>query len=196
MSGSAVLGSGMKDPVIKGHPLHAMLSDLPIGITGISVIFDLLTIVTKMPQWKLAAIASVGIAFLAGSTAAVVGWWDYQAVPHDHPAHHTGALHGYCNVTALVLLLLSFISRSVVLEAPVATGTLLVGVLLSLAAFLLFTIAGWLGGEVVFKLGWRVTPAEHAQLLEEYLQQHDQGEEVQQAHVLVEQYKRDHTLLP
>jgi hypothetical protein len=57
-------------------------------------------------------------------------------------------------------------------------------------------IAGWLGGELVFKLGWRVTPAEHAQILEEYLQQHNLGDQVKQAHLIVDQYKQEHTLLP
>lgn len=186
----------MKDPVIKGHPLHAMLSDLPIGITGISLIFDLLTAITRATQWELAAATSVGVAFLAGCAAALAGWWDYQAVPRDHPAHRTGAVHGYCNVTALVLLLLSLISRWMTFSVSATTSSLIAGAGLSLAAFLMLGIAGWLGGELVFKLGWRVTPAEHAQILEEYLQQHNLGEQVKQAHVIVDQYKQEHTLLP
>ncbi len=40
----------MKDPVVKGHPLHAMLSDLPIGITGVCLIFDLLAANICVPQ--------------------------------------------------------------------------------------------------------------------------------------------------
>jgi uncharacterized membrane protein len=132
-----VRGGIMKDPVIKGHPLHAMLSDLPIGITGISLIFDLLTAITRAPQWELAAATSVGVAFLAGCAAALAGWWDYQAVPRDHPAHRTGAVHGYCNVTALVLLLLSLISRWMTFSVSATTSALIAGAGLSVAAFLM-----------------------------------------------------------
>lgn len=71
----------MKDPVIKGHPLHAMLSDLPIGITGISLIFDLLTAITRAPQWELAAATSVGVAFLAGSLLLAVAFFAAIGVP-------------------------------------------------------------------------------------------------------------------
>lgn len=183
----------MKDPVVKGHPLHAMLSDLPIGMTLSGVIFDLVGRVTHSSPWSFASEASVGAAFLCGCAAALVGLWDYQAVPRDHPARRTGAIHGYLNTSAILLLLLSLACQ---LFATTASPLSLIGTGLSLLALLILTIAGWLGGELVFHLGWRVTPAEHAQLLEEELHKSHQDSLIENAHAIVEQYKHDHNLLP
>src|SRR5262245_31655326 len=91
----------MKDPIVKGHPVHAILSDLPIGTTTAAVAFDLIGMVTRKREWYFAANAALGTAVLSGSAAALVGFWDYQAVPPEHPARRTGALHGYVNAAAL-----------------------------------------------------------------------------------------------
>lgn len=188
----------MKDPVVKGHPLHAMLSDLPIGMTVSGLLFDLLAALTRSSPWSLAAGAIFGAAFLSGCAAALVGWWDYQAVPPDHPVRRTGAIHGSLNVAALLLLLLSLLSRWFALMAPtpVGEGMLIIGYILALFTLLLLLLTGWLGGELVFKLGWRVTPAEHAQLFEEDLHQQGQDEQIKKIHAIVEAYKQEHTLLP
>ncbi|MBV9230989.1 MAG: DUF2231 domain-containing protein, partial [Chloroflexi bacterium] len=101
----------MKDPIVKGHPLHAILSDLPIGITIAGTIFDLLGLVLPAKQWRFAARSTHTLALLSGIAAALVGLWDYQAVPRDHPARRTGAVHGYLNASALLALLLSLTVR-------------------------------------------------------------------------------------
>lgn len=187
----------MKDPVVKGHPVHAILSDVPIGTTALGILFDLFGALTRSSQWSMAAGIAFGVALLSGCAAALAGWWDYQAVPQDHPAHRTGAVHGVLNATALLLLLLSLVCRWLALISPTAgAGKLIVGGILSFGAFLILAIAGWFGGELVFKLGWRVTPAEHAQLLEEDLQQHGQEEQIKRVHAIVEQYKQEQTLIP
>src|SRR5712664_182878 len=48
---------------------------------------------------------------VSGGAAALVGLWDYQAVPREHPAHRTGAIHGYLNASMLALLLASLLLR-------------------------------------------------------------------------------------
>src|SRR5512146_278142 len=101
----------MKDPLVKGQPLHAMLSDLPVGTTVAGVAFDTLASTTRSERWRFAAPASFGAAFLSGGLAGLVGFWDYQSVPPDHPAHRTGALHGYLNASAMVLLGLTVAAR-------------------------------------------------------------------------------------
>lgn len=180
----------MKDPLIKGHPVHAILSDLPVGTTTAGVAFDLLGLVTRRREWYFAARAALGLAALSGSAAALVGLWDYQAVPREHPARSTGAVHGYVNAGALSLLALSFVARraetapSMVARAAAASALMALGV------------SGWLGGELVFRLGWRVTPAEYAEQLEEDLRQHGEEERIAKAHNTVESYEQEHALLP
>ncbi|GCF07952.1 DUF2231 domain-containing protein [Dictyobacter arantiisoli] len=188
----------MKDPVVKGHPLHAMLSDLPIGMTVAGVCFDLLGRLTPLSQLRFAAKATLSLAFVSGIVTALTGLWDYQAVPGDHPARRSGALHGYLNASALVLLLTSLILRQRPLkDKEVGTYKSSSGAQISsLVALFAMVIAGWFGGETVFTHGWRVTPAEYDQLLEEDLAKSGQKEHLEKVHAIVYEYKQAHTLIP
>jgi uncharacterized membrane protein len=184
----------MKDPIIKGHPVHAILSDLPVGTTTAAVACDLAGIVTGRREWYFATRAMLGMAVLSGSSAALVGLWDYLAVPHEHPARRVGALHGYVNAGVLSLLALSFTARQRRARAKAGPGVFAhattVGALMALG------VSGWLGGEMVFRLGWRVTPAEHAEQLEEDLRQHGEEARIAKAHAVVQSYEEEHALLP
>jgi uncharacterized membrane protein len=101
----------MKDPLLKGHPLHALLTDLPIGMLAGGAACDLLGIATHKYTWRFAARAMHSGTCVSGVAAALVGLWDYQAVPREHPARRTGAIHGYLNASMLALLLASLLLR-------------------------------------------------------------------------------------
>ncbi|MGH2346649.1 MAG: DUF2231 domain-containing protein [Chloroflexota bacterium] len=190
----------MKDPLVKGHPLHAMLSDLPVGTTVAGVVFDILASATRSEHWRFAATASFGTAFLSGGLAALVGFWDYQSVPPDHPARRTGALHGYLNAGALVLLGLTVATRTSEKTARAAGAAdrppSRASRLLPLLVLTLLTASGWLGGELVFKLGWRVLPAEHAEKLEADLRRSGDQLRIDKAHTAVLEYEHSHALVP
>ena len=87
-----------------GHPLHALLTDVPIGILFLVILFDLagqsLAAATK-------AILLVGI--LAMLAAAVAGLADYSDT--DGTARERATLHGTLMVVALVLYVVSFVLR-------------------------------------------------------------------------------------
>jgi uncharacterized membrane protein len=157
----------MKDPLIKGHPLHALLTDLPIGMLAGGAACDLLGFATRRQTWRFAARAMHAGACASGVAAALVGRWDYQAVPREHPARRTGAIHGYLNASMLALLLASVVlrrdSRSPADGQPRAAAVALSG-----AAQAVLTASGWLGSDLVYRLGWRVVPAEQ---LEDALRQ-------------------------
>lgn len=188
----------MKDPLVKGHPLHAILSDLPIGFTALGIVFDVLSAITGRRHWRSAAHTTLFLALLSGCVAALVGLWDYQAVPQEHPARRTGAIHGLLNASALGLLLCSVVGR--LLERKGDQEDRQVGGdaarKLSFFAFVILGIAGWFGGELVFKLGWRVTPAEHAEQLEADLLRSGDGVRIEKAHRIVQEYEQTHALLP
>ena len=194
----------MKDPLIKGHPLHAILSDLPVGTTTAAVAFDALGMVTRRREWSFAARAALGAAVVSGGVAALVGLWDYREVPQEHPARRTGATHGYVNAGALSLLALSFAARQRGSSARrrgrrgerVESGPSIFARATLLAAMMALGVSGWLGGEMVFRLGWRVTPAEHAEQLEEDLRQHGEEARIAKAHTIVQSYEQEHALLP
>lgn len=179
----------MKDPLVKGHPLHAMLTDLPIGGLVVGVGCDLLGRVLPDRVWDGAARAALGFALVGGVAAAAVGFWDYQAVPREHPARAVGAWHGWLNVAALALLAGSLAAR-LLLAADLA------GLVLGLLAFGLAAVAGWLGGHIVYRLGWRVVPAEHAEQMEEELRQRGDTGPIERAHQKVREYEDTHALIP
>ena len=163
----------LKDPLVKGHPLHAMLSDLPVGALSLGIACDIAGLVSRRPAWRFAARAAHTGAFISGIGAAVVGLWDYQAVPREHPARRVGALHGYLNAGVLSLLLASLLLRRES-QAPADGRPRVAACAFAAAAFATLAVSGWLGGELVFHLGWRVIPAEHAEQLEAALRERDE----------------------
>jgi uncharacterized membrane protein len=185
----------LKDPVVKGHPLHAMLSDVPIGTLVAGCAFDLIGMLARKPAWRVAARAAHTCAFASGCAAALVGLWDYQAVPPEHPARRVGALHGYLNASVLSLLVPSLLLRREA-DAPINGRPATSAVVFGAAALSVLGISGWLGGDLVYHLGWRVTPAEHAEQLEEALRQRGESSLIEIAHDTVHQYEMEHTLIP
>jgi uncharacterized membrane protein len=185
----------MKDPLLKGHPLHALLTDLPIGMLVGGAACDLAGLATRRPTWRFAARAAHTSAFASGCAAALVGLWDYQAVPREHPARRTGAIHGILNAFVLALLLASLPLRRAS-RAPADGRPDPAACALSAAALAVLTASGWLGGDLVYHLGWRVVPAEHAEQLEDALTQRGDTALVEQAHTTVRQYEQSHALLP
>lgn len=185
----------MKDPLIKGHPLHALLTDLPIGALAVGTTCDLVSLLTKRPAWRFAARAAHTSALASGVGAALVGLWDYQAVPREHPARRVGALHGYLNAGMLGLLLGSLLLRRES-AAPADGRPRGAALALSGAALATLVASGWLGGDLVYKLGWRVVPAEHAEQLEDALRQRGDDGLIEQARQTVQEYEQEHALLP
>lgn len=187
--------SQLKDPLVKGHPLHAILTDVPVGVLVAGCAFDTMNAFTRDPSWRFAARAAHTTAFASGCLAALVGLWDYQAVPTDHPARRTGALHGYLNAAMLGMEFASVLLRRDS-NAPASGGPNAASLVWSTAALMTLGASGWLGGNLVFHLGWRVVPAEHAEQLEDALRQRGETRLIDQAHETVQRYEEEHALLP
>lgn len=185
----------MKDPLLKGHPLHALLTDLPIGMLTGGAACDLFGLATRRQSWRFAARAMHTGAFLSGCAAALVGLWDYQAVPREHPVHRSGAIHGYLNASMLALLLASLLLRREY-QTPADGRPRPAACAFSAAALAVLVASGWLGGDLVYRFGWRVVPAEHAEQLEDALRQRGDTSLIEQAHTTVRDYEQTHALLP
>lgn len=198
--GSAIAGEhggdhDMKDPLVKGHPLHALLTDLPIGAIVVGTACDAIGLATRRRDWRFAARAAHTGALLSGGAAALVGLWDYQAVPQEHPARRVGALHGYLNAGVLALLLASLLARRES-RAPADGRPDMAAAGLAAAALAVLGASGWLGGDLVYHLGWRVAPAEYDEQLEDALRKRGDTGLIEQAHETVQQYEQTHALLP
>lgn len=131
-----------------GHPIHQMLIVFPLGVLGMSLFFDLIAIATDRPALLQASFYMIAAGIIAGLVAAIFGLIDFLAIPAGTRAKRIGLLHGVGNVVVVGLFALSWWLRR---PAPSAPGT--VPVVISAVAVAIALVTGWLGGELVDRLG-------------------------------------------
>ena len=133
---------------IFGHPGHTILIVFPLGLLSTAVIFDTLHLLTKKPKLGEQGLAMTGAGVIGGLVAAPWGTWDWLAIPKGTRAKEIGRWHGTGNAIVLGLFGLSWALRRGKLEKP---GGLPYA--LSLLGFGIAGVTGWLGGEMVDRLG-------------------------------------------
>jgi uncharacterized membrane protein len=141
-----------------GHPIHQMLVVLPLGLLVMAVLFDLMDAVTGRTGWSLSSFWNIVAGVVTGVLAAVFGLADWLAIPAGTRAKRVGALHGLGNVVVLTLFTLVAVLRWTTPghEAPA------VAFVLELCGLALGVVTGWLGGELVDRLGIGVDEGAHA----------------------------------
>jgi uncharacterized membrane protein len=141
---------------VAGHPVHPMLIVFPLGLLGTAVIFDIIYLISGNSQWTVVAYYMIGAGVIGGLAAAVPGWLDWFAIPSGTRAKRIGLLHGAGNVVVLILFILSWILRRDNPEVP-PTGAIVAG----LVGLVISAVTGWLGGELVDRLGVGVDEGAH-----------------------------------
>lgn len=86
---------------------------------------------------------------MGGLLAAIFGLWDWVHIPSETRAKRIGLMHGVGNVVVLALFAGSWLLR--LNEPGYEAGGLALG--LAVAGVLLALVTGWLGGELVDRLG-------------------------------------------
>jgi uncharacterized membrane protein len=133
---------------LAGHPIHQMLIVFPLGLLGMAVIFDIIYLVSKNSRWTEVAYYNIGAGIISGLLAAVFGFVDWYAIPQGTRAKRIGLLHGVGNVVVVALFAFSWLLRRPSPATPPEGA-----VVLGLIGLLLALITGWLGGELVDRLG-------------------------------------------
>jgi uncharacterized membrane protein len=150
-----------------GHPIHQMLIPFPFGLLATAVIFDIIYLFVGTPQTAdmLAVVAfwMIAAGIVGGLVAAPFGLIDYLAIPQGTRAKSVGLLHGVGNVFVLLLFAVSLWMRY---NATTATAGGMyrptsAALAASFVAFLIAGAAGWLGGELVDRLGVGVDDGAH-----------------------------------
>jgi uncharacterized membrane protein len=131
-----------------GHPIHQMLIVFPLGLLGTSLFFDIAHLVSDNPQWGTISYWLIVAGILSGLVAAPFGLIDWLAIPAGTRAKRIGLLHGGGNVVVLLLFVVSWLLRRDAPGNPESTAIVLSGL-----AVLLALVTGWLGGELVDRLG-------------------------------------------
>jgi uncharacterized membrane protein len=139
-----------------GHPVHQMLIVFPLGLLAMAVIFDLIRLVNGAEGLGISAYYMIAAGVVSGLVAAVFGFIDWLAIPARTRAKSVGTWHAVGNVAVVILFAASWwIRRGNPGDPPsVAVVIAVVGAGLSL-------VTGWLGGELVDRLGIGVDEGAH-----------------------------------
>jgi nitrite reductase/ring-hydroxylating ferredoxin subunit/uncharacterized membrane protein len=135
-----------------GHPLHVILTDVPIGAWTAAIAFDALESMTGRRAYGVAADAAVTMGLVGAVGAATTGLTDWQDI--DPPARRIGLVHGVLNIASAILFTSSLIARK---RGSRSNGRNLAGL-----GYTVSTMAAYLGGNLVFeqKIGVDHTAAE------------------------------------
>ena len=139
-----------------GHPIHPMLIPFPLGLFTTSVFFDVVYLLTANGKWSEIAFWMIAAGIIGGLAAALFGWIDWFAIPKGTRAKSLGLVHGLGTVMVVGLFPVSWLLRR---DAPADPGTL--GYVLAFAGAGLALLTGWMGGELIERLGVAVHDGAH-----------------------------------
>jgi len=126
-----------------------MLIVYPLGLLSTAVIFDLLFMANNNEVFPIVSYWMITAGLVGGLLAALIGLMEWLAVPNDSRAKKIGMWHGLGNLVIVLLFAGSWWLRTGV-EDNVPSTTAFI---LSLLGFGLALVTGWLGGELVYRLG-------------------------------------------
>jgi nitrite reductase/ring-hydroxylating ferredoxin subunit/uncharacterized membrane protein len=128
-----------------GHPLHPVLTDVPIGAWTTALVFDTLDAGSHGWPWQRTvrrrADDAIAIGIVGALGAALAGLTDWQHT--DGKARRTGLAHAMLNTLALGLYTGSLVMRR---RGARGTGRALAG-----AGFTAMLASAWLGGRLVYR---------------------------------------------
>lgn len=140
-----------------GHAIHPILIVFPLGLLATALIFDILRLATGDIGFATAAYWNMAVGIVTGLIAAVFGLWDWLAIPSGTRAKAIGLWHGAGNVVVVALFAVSWLMRQGDPAHVPSTPAFLLAVL----GVLLALVTGWLGGELVERLGVGVDEGAH-----------------------------------
>ena len=131
-----------------GHPAHQMLIVFPLGLLATGVIFDVIRLAGGSETMAVVSYWMIAAGIIGGFIAAPFGWIDWLAIPRGTRAKAVGLWHGVGNVLVLLLFIASWLMRRDLPERPEVLA-----LVCSFAGAGLALFTGWLGGELVDRLG-------------------------------------------
>lgn len=126
-----------------GHPLHPMLTDVPIGFWTSAVVLDLV----GGRSAERSADLLVGLGLAASVPTAVAGIADWSQA--SRPARRQGIVHALANTTAQVLFMASLATRG---------GNRKAGKRLGLLGAVALAAGGYIGAHLSYVEGVGVSP--------------------------------------
>jgi uncharacterized membrane protein len=131
-----------------GHSVHPMLIVFPLGLMATAVVFDFVQMCVNGGLFAAVSYWLLVGGLIGGALAAVFGFIDWTYIPRGTRAKSIGLIHGLVNAVALVLFAISLYVRHG--DGYSTPGT---AVVFSAAGAGIALAGGWLGGELVERLG-------------------------------------------
>lgn len=135
-----------------GHPLHPVITDVPIGAWTVATALDVYELATGDDSFARGADVAVGIGLIGAAGAALTGLndWNYT---YEKP-RRVGALHATINIAATVCYLGSWWQRR--------QGCRTAGLTSGFAGYALSMVGAYLGGHLVYneRIGVNHAPEE------------------------------------
>jgi nitrite reductase/ring-hydroxylating ferredoxin subunit/uncharacterized membrane protein len=132
-----------------GHPLHPVLTDVPVGAWTAALALDAREIATGDRAYGRAADFVLGVGLVAAVGAAITGLTDWSET--EGRARRLGLLHGLLNVGATALVATSYALRR--------KGARPAGRATALAGYGIAAASAYLGGNLVYRERIGVTHA-------------------------------------
>ncbi len=126
-----------------GHPLHAALSDVPLGAWTVALALDACEMTTGLRPMGVGADAAVNLGLLGAAASAVTGWADWSET--DGRARRIGLAHGLLGIASIACFAASSLARN--------KNSRRLGRGLSLMGYAAAIVSGSLGGHLVFGEG-------------------------------------------
>jgi nitrite reductase/ring-hydroxylating ferredoxin subunit/uncharacterized membrane protein len=125
-----------------GHPLHVVLTDVPLGSWTAAAVFDVLEEKTGSRAIGRGADAAIALGLVGAAGAAITGLADWSKIGGGQP-RRIGLAHGLLNATATACYAMSLCLRSVHSRST--------GRRLAFLGLVVSSVAAYLGGHLVFK---------------------------------------------
>ena len=123
-----------------GHPLHPVLTDIPVGAWTVAMVMDALELMSGSEDAGSAADLAVGIGLAGALGAAVTGATDWSET--EGKARTVGVAHALLNIAATGCYATSLVMRK--------TGARRAGIGVSLIGYAIASASAYLGGHLVF----------------------------------------------
>ena len=135
------------------EPLHAILTDVPVGAWTVTVVADAIGAVSESDSMDKVADVSLAIGLVGAAGAAITGMVDWSEVKQPSP-RRIGAAHALLNVAATTLIAISCFTRTRKAKRSLSRS-------LAIAGYVVATLSAHLGGNLVYEhsVGVRTEPS-------------------------------------
>jgi uncharacterized membrane protein len=143
--------------------MHPLMITFPLGLLSTAVLLDIFYLITGSEGATVLSFWMIALGIIFGLLAAIPGLIDWVAIiPANTRAKSVGLLHGIGNVVVLVLFAGSwYLRRDAEPGFRMAGRPETFALILSFAGFVLALGTGWLGGELIERLGIAVYDGAH-----------------------------------